>query len=110
MHEERVGIHSSATGTQTGQSTRGHEHAKNLACEAHVSAHTAPEATGCECRAATGNTHTFLCACACAQIQTILLKSEEKHKIPANSGGLGGGREEVACDTLMRAEREQRRW
>ena len=31
--------------------------------------------------------------------QGILLKSEEKHKIPANGGGLGGGREEVAGDT-----------
>ena len=39
------------------------------------------------------------CTCACAQTQTILLKSEEKHKIPANGGGLGGGREEVAGDT-----------
>ena len=85
VHEEGVGVHSSAAGTQTGQNT-GHKRAEDPACEPHVGAHTAPETTGCECRAATANTHTFLCACVHVRMCTDTDYSFKKRRETQNPG------------------------
>lgn len=73
---------------------------EHLACDPHVSTHTTPETTGCKRKAAAANTTFPVCVRVCICTDTdCALKSEEKHKIPADSGGLGGGREQMAGDT-----------
>lgn len=96
VHEERVGIHSSATGTQTGQSTRGHEHAKNLACEAHVSAHTAQRPRLRVQSSYRQHTHFAVCVRMCTDTDYSFKKRRENTKSQLTVGGLVGGREEVA--------------